>query len=81
MTSLVVRPPLREPADWLTGPFEVDLNPDTDTLVEHQIGRKVGFVVLGATGPASYWTPTTADPYNVLAIRASAAVTARIALV
>jgi hypothetical protein len=69
------------PARFISGPFEVFLRPDEDFLLRHNHGRKVGWVVVGANGPAAYWETPSADPYAVLALRASVPVSARICLV
>ena len=69
------------PSRFVSGPIEVDLGPDADVFIQHNLGRRAGWVVVGANGPAAYWETVSAAPYAVLALRASVAVTARICLV
>lgn len=82
MTAPVVLPTTTwQPVDWITAPIEIDLRPDEPTVIEHNLGRRVGWVVVSANGPAAYWEADTLDPYRELALKASVPVRVRICLV
>jgi hypothetical protein len=82
MTAPVVLPSNTwAPVEWVSAPIELDLRPDEPTVIQHDLGRRVGWVVVSANGPAAYWETDTADPYRLLGLKASVAVRARICLV
>lgn len=81
MSELVLAANVAGPAQWSSGPLEVDLVPDEDLVIRHGLGRAVGFSVVWADGPATYWAVPTEEPYETIALRASVAVTARVCLI
>lgn len=62
---------LRAPAALSSPPLSVDFVLGETLLIRHSLGRRVGHVVISASGPLQTWEVASDDPLRVLALRAS----------
>lgn len=80
-TTFVAPATTREPAQFASGVIEVTLSATDYVILDHRLGRRCSYVVVGATGPVQVWEVPVGDPYNKLGLQANVPMTVRICLV
>lgn len=72
---------LREVAKWASGPIDVQLVAGETVRIDHDLGRRVGHVVVRASGPVQTWEVDSGNPYRVLALSSNISMAVQILLV
>lgn len=57
------------------------MGPDETVWLRHDLGRRLGHLIIAAAGPIQTWEVVSPDPYRVLGLRSSVSMAVRIVLV